>query len=114
MPTRGRSARRDIVSLTSVRGIAAIWVVVFHFVNLLAVRGWPPSARPNGLKFGPRRIQIAVDVFFILVGLILAKTYENELHIPKFFLNRFARIYPLHIVILSAMALGVLHANNGN
>ena len=41
-----------------------------------------------------------VGFFFTLSGFILTYVYQDTINIKKFYLNRFARIYPLHILTL--------------
>jgi peptidoglycan/LPS O-acetylase OafA/YrhL len=98
---------REVIPLTSIRGLAAMWVVALHLVGNLSGRGWIPNPGPIGTNL-IRGGDFAVDVFFILSGFILARTYEKRFEVTGFFLNRFARIYPLHVVVLSAMAIGVI------
>lgn len=92
--------RDDIQSLTGLRGLAAWWVVIYHFRDPIA-----PYISP--LFF--RIIQhgyLAVDLFFILSGFVIYLNYHQDFetlttaNLKKFFIKRFARIYPLHITIL--------------
>ena len=81
-----------LTSLTSIRAIAAIFVVIHHAVVYLhnyAVIDWIA-------KIG----WLGVTLFFLLSGFVLMWSYNT--HIPKrtFVLRRFARIYPLHFVCL--------------
>jgi len=61
-------------SLTGVRGIAALWVVLFHLqqfageFGLEAVKGLP------GLRSG----WAGVDLFFVLSGFILMLVHERD------------------------------------
>jgi peptidoglycan/LPS O-acetylase OafA/YrhL len=81
-----------IPSLDGLRGIAAIAVVSFHY-NIFFL----PQARLPFLG----RAYLAVDLFFLLSGFVLAHVYGRELasnwrsHWQKFAMARFARIYPL-------------------
>ena len=78
-----------------------MWVVVYHFKNYLPPI---PMLAQNIVGFG----YIAVDFFFILSGFVIAYSYFNNLKEPNrkklkiFFLKRFARVYPLHGLILIA------------
>lgn len=88
-------------TLTPLRGIAALLVVIFHSSLFLG-----PIVKPETTLF----IQngwLWVDFFFVLSGFILAHvygTYFQEgvswLGYKKYLLARFARIYPLHFVTL--------------
>ena len=90
--------------LTALRGLAAVWVALHH-----AELGWSlPASRTlhDVLLFG----QLAVDVFFILSGFIMARVYR-DLRWPgagRFALRRLSRIYPLHVSVMLALALSAL------
>jgi peptidoglycan/LPS O-acetylase OafA/YrhL len=97
--------RREIKGLTSLRGIAASYVALLHFsatAQLHAV-GPIPSLAPRGV--------LAVDLFFVLSGFIMAYTYLDGFRakglraFPDFLARRFARIVPLNTAILLILAL---------
>ena len=93
---RAGGRRDDIRSLTGLRGVAAWWVVLYHFNELLpvSVHGWPTALLGRGY--------LAVDLFFILSGFIIAYNYLDGFSAfdPRKYLHflgvRIARIYPLH------------------
>jgi peptidoglycan/LPS O-acetylase OafA/YrhL len=93
----------DLPSLTSIRWFLALGVVLFHYqLNMLA-----PDAAGWGLI---ERARLAVDVFFILSGIVLAHVYSRQLQEGRyghrrFLVARFARIYPAHIAMLVVMVL---------
>lgn len=81
-----------IPSLTGIRGVAALTVVLSHvaiWLNMAVVPG-----------------QWAVDVFFVLSGFVMSLTYLRVQPVKwrDFAVARFARIYPLHIA--TAVLLG--------
>jgi peptidoglycan/LPS O-acetylase OafA/YrhL len=84
--TDGRDAR--YATLDGVRGIAAVLVAIFHFQQRL---GLPVV---NGY--------LAVDLFFVLSGFVLARIYEprfaDGLGPFKFAAQRWLRFYPLYAV----------------
>ena len=90
----------DIRSLTSLRYLAAAWVVLFHYQPFF---GRALSTNPllaNGF--------LGVDFFFVLSGFVLAHVYLPQLRDRRFdywqFLGRrIARVYPLHLLTLAAM-----------
>ena len=90
----------DIRSHTSLRGIAAVLVVAFHYAVPLRDVGFDV----NRYTLLVARGYLWVDLFFILSGYILCHVYSNRLvdirSIAVFFRARFARIYPLHIATL--------------
>jgi len=99
----GKSA--EILPLTSLRFFAAFHVVLFHvwgkFLPLLP----GPRYWNDLIKLG----YIGVDIFFILSGYILAVVYMRQgsgvkINRRKFYIARFARIYPLYALSLLIFA----------
>ncbi|MFC5865130.1 acyltransferase family protein [Acidicapsa dinghuensis] len=90
----GHSQPVKIHALTTVRFFAALYVVLFH------LRGHDPS----GFLFGVLSLgYVAPYFFFALSGYILSVVYlrDNEaVDARRFFVARFARIYPLYILCL--------------
>lgn len=85
----------EIRSLTAVRGFAALWIVLHHF--------WPQTSSQTPYLIA--KGYLAVDLFFILSGLVLYLVYEKSLRhgqfkIGRFALKRFARLYPVHLVTM--------------
>jgi peptidoglycan/LPS O-acetylase OafA/YrhL len=102
-PKPNASHEGELLALTSIRGIAAWWVVLFHLRLLLAP--WLPRAAIAILDQG----NLAVDLFFILSGFVIALNYGDRLAADwratgDFLFRRFARIYPLHLLILLGFA----------
>lgn len=99
--------RREIKGLTSLRGIAASYVTLLHFSATAQQHavGPIPSLAPRGV--------LAVDLFFVLSGFIMAYTYldgfrrEGLRAFPDFLARRFARIVPLNTAVLLILALVV-------
>jgi peptidoglycan/LPS O-acetylase OafA/YrhL len=89
-----------IPCLDGLRGLAALAVVLFHF-NIFFL----PQAR---LPF-VGRAYLAVDLFFMLSGFVMAHVYGRLLasnwrvHAPLFARARFARLYPLFAVTTLGM-----------
>lgn len=86
----------EIVSLTSLRGVAALGVALAHFMGIAVLH----------------RQYLWVDFFFILSGFILTHAYSRLFsghltgHAVKvFFKARFFRIFPLHYAMLLALIL---------
>lgn len=113
-PARGEiqvndSAGGEIKSLTSLRGFAALAVVLQHFSATAQplTPEWIPSIVPHGY--------MAVRFFFYLSGFIMCLTYLNIFQakglsaFPDFMMKRVARIVPLNVFALTLlMALGTL------
>jgi peptidoglycan/LPS O-acetylase OafA/YrhL len=95
---------KQIGALTSLRGIAALIVVVHHFAYYtLPQTGKFLSSYSHFFKNG----YLCVDFFFILSGFIMAYVYTNDFYGQvnksdywKYLRARFARIYPLHLFTL--------------
>lgn len=76
-------------SLDALRGIAAIAVAVFHVTKIWA--GY-----------------LAVDFFLVLSGFVLTHSYlykVERVSLSAFIVNRFARLYPLHLFSLFTFIL---------
>lgn len=94
--------RRDIRSLTGIRGVAACIVVLYH-----ALHSGPALA---GLLLD--KGYLCVDLFFVLSGYVMALNYERLFapgnaslgNYARFLWLRFARIYPLYIVMTLLVA----------
>ncbi len=88
--------KRSIAPLTSLRFFAAGAIVLHH---LQGISGIPRASFPLGL---------AVSFFYLLSGFILCYVYSDLDDGPKarrFYLARFARIWPLHVATLLFAAL---------
>ena len=97
-------AHTEIKALTGLRGIAALYVVIFHLNGLF---GFPMAIRPF-IRHG----YMSVDLFFILSGFVMAMTYGslfkdgfNLKNFKSFLLLRLARIYPLYILVTLVTAV---------
>jgi peptidoglycan/LPS O-acetylase OafA/YrhL len=98
---------KNIPALTSIRGVAALSVMLYHI-----------SLTYKDLSlFSPfKHADLGVDLFFVLSGFILTYVYESEistnlkfkLFYVTFLKARIARIYPLQIVTLGFTLMLVL------
>ena len=97
-------AARENLPLTAIRGVAAAWVVAHHTQPL-----WFPGA-PASLASALVMGHVAVDIFFVLSGFILAQVYGPIAldQAPRFWLRRICRVYPLHLSVMAALAAMVL------
>jgi peptidoglycan/LPS O-acetylase OafA/YrhL len=83
------------LSLEGLRGILALLVCVGHL-------GLNTVLQKVGLTV---RFGLAVDVFFALSGFVLCySNYFGQRSFSRFVIGRFARLYPLHLLTLFAMA----------
>ncbi|MDP1777735.1 MAG: acyltransferase [Brevundimonas sp.] len=94
----------DLRALTTLRFLAALWVVLYTAWPHLDV-SWIPVAVTKGY--------LGVETFFVLSGFILSHVYleaagEKRFSYGGFLWARIARVYPLHLVTLFGMiGLGV-------
>jgi peptidoglycan/LPS O-acetylase OafA/YrhL len=94
--SRAADAGRQIPALTGVRALAA-YLVFFH------------HHRTPWLEVGPLtlwlELHIGVTLFFVLSGFVITWRYdgrgpERHTFLRGYFVNRFARIYPLYFVLV--------------
>ena len=93
-------------SLTAVRGPAALLVFGYHVVHGTHWAHWIPGARLG---------YVGVSLFFILSGFVLAWSYNRNAGSKNFYIQRFARVYPLHfffycIALIGFLAFGISNA----
>lgn len=83
--------------LDHLRALAALCVILFEFRGFM--RGLPAPGVPLALI---ERGQVGVTLFMVISGFILSHIAgDSNLDVPKFYLNRILRIYPLFIFIVS-------------
>jgi peptidoglycan/LPS O-acetylase OafA/YrhL len=102
------------LTLDMLRFLAACAIVTLHYGGQMA---WPPAwpIQPHGL----RHLQMAVDLFFVISGVMMADLYGDRLagrsDYLGFLRRRVARLAPLHyatfaIIALAALVPAALHA----
>jgi peptidoglycan/LPS O-acetylase OafA/YrhL len=94
---------KQIYPLTSLRFFAAFLVVLHHTVEGVA----PAILRPGWMNRLHQHTGATVLLFFILSGYVLAVVYlepGKPINKTRFWLARFARIYPLYFVALAVDA----------
>ena len=103
-----------ISNLTPLRGFAALIVVIFHFEALIG-----KFVNENNSMFINKGYMM-VDLFFVMSGFIIFHVYRSNFRnsitgqsFRKFLIARFARIYPLHFIMLliCVLLIFVLGAN---
>lgn len=105
------ASNRQLPSLTSLRGLAALWVVLYHY----CVQCFPNLDAAQYTSFIGKGY-LAVDMFFMLSGFVMTHVYQRafydpngiKLHYRSFLIARFARLYPLHIFVLFLFVVTVL------
>jgi peptidoglycan/LPS O-acetylase OafA/YrhL len=93
-------------TLDALRGVAAIGVVVFHMRRV-----FEPLAAPGGY--------LAVDLFFMMSGVVLSHAYESRfatgMGALEFMRIRLVRLYPLYILgLLAGIAVTLASMFAGN
>lgn len=96
-------------ALDALRFLAALFVVLFHFGDAAPI----PLADLHSVW---ARGYLATDFFLMLSGFVLARAYGADLMSgritpARFWLKRFARSYPTHLITLALLALLVLEAS---
>jgi peptidoglycan/LPS O-acetylase OafA/YrhL len=111
---------KEILSLTGLRAVGALMVLVFHMSRINA------GLRMDFGFLNPiiRHGDYGVDIFFVLSGFVLCVAYGKKLreewssaNVMDFYGRRFARIYPLHLVtmifmlVVGLVAIRFLHSS---
>jgi peptidoglycan/LPS O-acetylase OafA/YrhL len=93
--------QNEIGALTGLRGVACIYVMLFHFSSLLLNFNRPRNVAVTFLAHG----YLAVDLFFALSGFVMALNYSHSFAdgfsktaYSTFLSKRIARIYPLYFI----------------
>jgi peptidoglycan/LPS O-acetylase OafA/YrhL len=92
---------QQLQSLTALRGIAALWVVLYHYVFV-----YFPNLHSEHYTHIFAKGYLAVDMFFMLSGFVMTHVYHRALsedvsaHYWSFLSARIARLYPLHLLVL--------------
>jgi peptidoglycan/LPS O-acetylase OafA/YrhL len=109
LPPASAAPKGEIRALTGLRGIAALYVVFFHANGQFRMA---EMIRPF-IRHG----YMAVDLFFILSGFVMAMTYAGLFEkgfcfksFKQFLLLRLARIYPLFalMTVLTAILIATV------
>ena len=102
---------REIRSLTGLRGVAALFIVMFHFMEVYKSTAEPAWSFRQIVSHG----YLSVDLFFVLSGFVMALNYGEPLRnnlqrgYKAFIGHRIARIYPLYLLI--TLVGGFIHAS---
>ena len=101
-PASPGSTTRRIVELDSLRALAAINLLLFHFTHVYSVKYGYTS--PLGFEFAWGKY--GVQLFFMLSGLVNAMTLMKKRQPGEFLASRFIRIFPsFWLVMLVNLAL---------
>lgn len=103
---------KRLPELDSIRGLAALGVVFWHYRGNF-------GAAPLGAWFYPFYAagEYFVDLFFVLSGFVLMRAYftpQRREHLWQNLWQRIARLYPLHLLTLLISAALIAHLNAQN
>lgn len=126
MSVRANGTAPRLGYLDALRGVAALVVAAFfHYEGFVppgsAVdRGTFPLATILPFRLAYSHGWLAVDLFFLLSGVVFAHTYarrvtDRAVGGREFFLLRFSRLYPVHVLtlIVTAVLVHTYHAKFG-
>jgi peptidoglycan/LPS O-acetylase OafA/YrhL len=86
---------KRIAELESIRGIAALLVVIYHIPN------WNPAIFDVAIF---RNSYLMVELFFVLSGFVIYRAYADNIpsrgKLLRFQFLRFCRLYPVHLLFL--------------
>ena len=95
---------REIKPLTSLRGLAAFLVFMYHYAYLFPPASRGVDAAPGWVPLLPiwRQGQVGVSIFFVLSGFLITRIYweacaRREVSLRLFFVKRIGRIWPLYL-----------------
>lgn len=98
-----------LASLTPLRGIAALWVVVYHLCQHM------PNLHFERYTGAVHKGYLAVDMFFVLSGFVITHVYKDGFargvtgpRYRDFLKARVARLYPLHIAVLLLFVAAIM------
>ncbi len=101
---------REVLSLTGLRGVAACYVMLYHFEWSWGLQH-PAGLLATFLNHG----YLSVDLFFMLSGFVMSMVYIGHdagpgfrLDYTGFLSHRLARIYPLYACVTLGIALMLL------
>lgn len=93
--------KKEIKSLTGLRGVMALWVTFFHFFDF----------KNEILQHIIGKGYLAVDVFFVLSAFLLTVSYSDKfknleiIRILTFYKKRVNRIYPVYFISIILIIL---------
>lgn len=111
-------ARRRLECLDGVRGVAALVVVVFHYLSAFLPTLTPDqTANPYWLADTPLAIlfngPFAVVVFFVLSGFVISRSAVKRFHLPLTIASRYLRLtVPMAASVIIAWLLLISFPND--
>lgn len=102
-------------ALTGLRFFLALWVIINHLLGKGNIYEPVATALGGPLEAIMRRGYLAVPVFFVLSGFVLARSYGatewNPGSLWRYLAGRFARVYPVYLLSLAIVAPFIVKSN---
>jgi peptidoglycan/LPS O-acetylase OafA/YrhL len=98
-----RTGNKRLLELDALRGIASIFVVLFHYSGFSGI----------DLEF----LQVGltgVDLFFLISGYVIFMTLEKVNTGADFVISRLSRVYPSYLVMMSITIFCIVFLGHGN
>jgi peptidoglycan/LPS O-acetylase OafA/YrhL len=98
-------------NLNLIRFLAALLVLVSHSYSIVS---GDPKDEPLTDILGRNLGSVAVDVFFVISGFLISKSFYRRRSISDYFLSRFLRIYPALIFssLIVVVILGLIFSRS--
>ncbi len=110
MPPTPPAPHPRLAVLDALRGLAALWVALFHFTQNGRFNQGFPADQP--LKWLATYGHLGVYCFFVISGLILPWTMARSAYhlrdFPRFLWKRALRLHPLYLLSVAAMLVPFL------
>lgn len=115
MPSRSPAIHPRLAILDVLRGLAALWVALYHFTQNGPFHAGFPADQP--LKTMGTHGWLGVYVFFVISGFILPWTMDRSGYrlrdYGRFLWKRLLRLHPLYLLSVGAMLLPFLFHAGG-
>jgi peptidoglycan/LPS O-acetylase OafA/YrhL len=102
------ASSKHLPALTGFRFVLALWVILHHLSAPGQMLDAPVRALPYVLYALVRGGYLAVTTFFVLSGFVLARRYAStdwsRRTLMRYGLGRVARVYPVYLLSLAAVA----------
>ena len=100
-----------LVGIDYLRWLCALSILIWHyqsfyyFNNSQLVTEFRTEAQPFFTLLRPFYVSgfNAVPIFWIISGVVIGRAYTGKKSVREFLLNRFSRLYPLHLLTLVAI-----------
>ena len=100
-----------LVGIDYLRWLCALSILIWHYQNFYyfnnsqLVTEFRTEAQPFFTLLRPFYVSgfNAVPIFWIISGVVIGRAYTGKKSVREFLLNRFSRLYPLHLLTLVAI-----------